>query len=171
MRTRASLVAAFVVALCGVAFAQTWLEYRPPGGGYRVEFPEQPKSSVKKADTPAGPIEVTQVLLDRGSIAFLISVNDYPQQIVAKLSVEQVLDGVRDGQISAGATLRNEQKLTMGNQPARRLILDRPDGLSFFSQIVFAGTRLFQAIYAGPKGTESGEDAVKFINSFALVDR
>lgn len=161
-----------VMAVSGVvpAFAQDWAEYKPAGVGYRVEMPGAPKITVQDAPTAIGPIKTTLAIVERGGTAFIVGHNDYPAQAIAGRSVEDVLDGVVRGQAGAN-TLRDLQKVTISERPGRSAIIDTAQGQVIVSRAVMVEIRLYQAIYVGPKGSETGEDAKRFLESFALVER
>ena len=55
MRRRGLLVLMFVLAAAGVVHAQQqWVEHRPVGAGYRIEFPGRPTVESQEVDTGAG---------------------------------------------------------------------------------------------------------------------
>ena len=56
-----------------------------------------------------------------------------------------------------------------GNAPARRVVIDIPhSNQAAEALIVLDDHRLFQAVYVGPRGTQSTEEAKRFLSSFAL---
>ena len=161
-----------IMAVSGVApaFAQDWAEYKPAGAGYRVEMPGAPKITVKDAPTAIGPIKTTLAIIERGTVAFIVGHNDYPPQAIAGRPLDEVLDGIVQGQVGRN-TLRDKQTITISERPGRAAIIDTPQGQVIVSRAVMVETRLYQAIYVGPKGSETGEDAKRFLDSFALVER
>jgi hypothetical protein len=151
------------------ALAQDWVEHKPDGVGYRVEMPVAPKISSRDVPSAVGPIKTTMALVDRGRVGFIVSHNDYPAEAVKATPKEQLLDAIRNGQVGAHK-LRGEEKITISGQPARHLVIDTAQGQVVVSRLVMVEARLFQAIYVGPKGSEDGDDAKRFINSFQLVN-
>lgn len=151
------------------ALAQNWVEHKPDGIGYRVEMPAAPRITARDVPTAIGPIKTTMALVDRGQIAFIVSHNDYPADAIKATPKEQLLDGIRNGQVG-NHKLRGEERITISGQPARHLVIDTAQGQVILSRIVMVEARLFQAIYVGPKGSEDGDDAKRFINSFKLVN-
>jgi len=160
---------AFVFAAAAPAFAEEWIVYQPPGVGYRVELPANPTIQTRDVPTAAGPVKNTMAVVDRTSYAFIISHNDYPQAVVSAAPPEKLLDGVRDGQ-TQNRTLKSETPVKLGKYDARQLIIEDAAGRVFVSRFTLVGTRLFQAIYVGSKGSETSPDATRFINSFTIVD-
>ena len=49
-----SILLIFFLGTIAPASAQDWVEFKPPGSGYRVEFPEAPKVQVQEVKTTAG---------------------------------------------------------------------------------------------------------------------
>ena len=165
---RFAAAVALAVFVAAPALAQNWVEHKPEGVGYRVEMPETPKISARDVPTAVGPIKTTMALVDRGAIGYIVSHNDYPAAAIAGKSPDDMLDGIRGGQVGQHK-LRSEEKITMGDKPARHLIIDTAQGQVVVSRIVMVQNRLFQALYVGPKGSEESADAKRFIASFQLV--
>jgi hypothetical protein len=167
------LVSAFIVAFCGLAFAeQAWVEYRPAGAGFRVEMPGQAQVTKEEIKTDVGPVPTTTAVVELGrSVAFVVMHSSYTEKQLTGRTQEIILDGARDGS-ARGKVLRSEQKLTIGGHPARRLIIDDKDGFVFVSQLVLVGSQLNQAIFVSQtKGAENSADAKRFIESLGGVDR
>ena len=163
---------AVVIAVAAIpagnpAFAQ-WVEHKPDGVGYRIEMPQAPQITSRDVVTAVGPIKTTMALVDRGAIGFVVSHNDYPAAALAGKSPDELLDGIKTGQVGAHK-LRSEEKIALGGRPARHVVIDTAQGQVIVSRFVMVENRLLQAVYVGPKGTEDGDDAKRFINSFQLV--
>ena len=161
-------ILALSAAAAAPALAQNWVEHKPDGIGYRDEMPAAPAITTRDVPTAVGPIKATMALVDRGAVGFIVSHNDYPPQAIAGKSPDDLLDGIRSGQVGRH-TLRAEEKITIGDKPARHIVIDTAQGQVIVTRIVMVESRLFQAIYVGPKGSEDGNDAKRFIASFALV--
>jgi hypothetical protein len=108
-------------------------------------------------------------LVDRGSIAFIVSHNDYPAEAVKSVPKETMLDNIGKGQVGTHK-LRSQENITISGQSARHLVIDTAQGQVLVSRLVMVEARLFQVIYVGPKGSEESEDAKRFIASFQLVN-
>lgn len=160
---------AIVLTFTGPAWAQTWSEYRPAGAGYRIEMPDTPQVSSNEVTTKIGRIQITMAMIDKNPIAFIVGHNDYPKDYVAGTTADKILDGVRDGQVGKDKLI-GEERLKMDTYPARRISILKGKEITV-SHIVLVGTRLYQASYIGPLGTEKGADAQRFMNSFAVVAR
>jgi hypothetical protein len=165
-----AVLAVMAVSAVAPAFAQDWAEYKPAGVGYRVEMPGAPKITVQDAPTAIGPIKTTLAIVQRGNVAFIVGHNDYPPQAIAGRPLDDVLDGIVRGQVGQN-TLRDQQKITISERPGRSAIIDTAQGQVIVTRAVMVETRLYQAIFVGPKGSETGEDAGRFLGSFVLVER
>ncbi len=167
---RLAIAIALAAPAAAPAQAQNWVEHKPEGIGYRIEMPAAPKVQSRDVPTAVGPIKTTMAVVDRGAVGFIVSHNDYPAGAIQGRPLSDVLDGIRNGQVGAHK-LRNEEKITLGGQPARHLVIDTAQGQVVVSRIVMVENRLFQAIYVGPRGGEDGDDAKRFMASFQLVQR
>jgi hypothetical protein len=168
---RLSSLAAFaLLAFAGVASAQQWVDYRPAGLGYRVEFPGMPAASETDAATAVGQIHSSTATLESGGKVFLVMRTIYPSA-VAGASPRKVMTSARDGLVGGGK-LRDTKDLSINNLPARRLIIDRADtGRIMVVLQVMSGTWLYQAICLARPGEEAAPDIERFLGSFALVPR
>lgn len=163
------------VVLAGLApaHAQQWVEYRPAGAGYRVEFPSPP--TVEKEDIPTEfglmPMTTAEVVVPKEM--FLMASHVLLPKKAAGADADAVLDGVRDSTAEqAKCKLRRESRLKVGEAPARRIVMDCADGeLAGVGLIVFSADRIYSAMIAVPRGQEDGTNAQRFLKSFALVPR
>lgn len=157
-------------ALIGVAAAQQWVEHRPTGAGYRIEFPGKPKLTSDEVPTKAGPIRAFLAQWDREATVFLVAHAVYPPGGLAA-DRDAVLDGARNGGVQrAQGRLRQERRLTVDGAPARRIVFDVPKGNQVgVALIVLNGNNLYQAIVVAPAGQETAADIDRFLKSFALV--
>jgi hypothetical protein len=173
MRRRGLLVLMFVLAAAVVAQAQQqWVEHRPAGAGYRIEFPGQPTVESEEVNTAAGNVTVHIAKVDVGKVGFVAMHNSYPKGALG--APTDSLTRGRDGVLKAKPSrkLRSEQNLRVGGAAAKRIIVDDSDGDQvIIDLIVVSGDNLYQAIIASPKGSENSPDVQRFISSFALVAR
>lgn len=79
------------------------------------------------------------------------------------------LDRARDGGLqSSKGTLIDETRPTIGGMPARRIVMDIPQGRAVPLGVI-GGNRLYRVIAVVPAGWEEAPDVRRFLNSFALV--
>ena len=68
--------------------------------------------------------------------------------------------------------LREEKRITIDGQPARRSVIDIPEDHKVCVLLqVLRGDQLYKAIAVVSAGQENGADTTRFINSFALLPR
>jgi hypothetical protein len=78
------------------------------------------------------------------------------------------LDRMRDGSLqSSKGTLLDETRLSIGGMPARRIVMDIPEGRTV-GMVVLSGNRIFHVIVVVPAGWEDGPD-VKRLSQFLCV--
>jgi len=160
------LVVGLALAAIANSAAAQWIQHRPAGEGYRVEFPGRPQASQQEVQTQVGPVLLSLYTASWGGLNFLTVYNRYPNDAPP----ERRLDGARDGAVrNVKGVLRHEDVLTVSGSPARRITVDVPhQQLVAVQLLVVRNNSLYQAIIVGPPGSESSADAVRFINSFAL---
>ena len=158
------------------ASAQKWVEYKPQGAGFRVEFPQAPTIVKYDAKTSSGvsPMELAnfEVRRDGVSLTFMTSLPERPTA-VAGGDPQAQLDRVRDDTVGwVNGRLREEKRITIDGQPARRSVIDMPqDKQVCVLLLVMRGDQLYKAIAVVSAGQEDGADTQRFINSFALLPR
>ena len=166
----ASLAVLAFLSMGSAQAQQQWVDYRPAGLGYRIEFPGTPAASETDAATAVGQIHSSTATLESGGKVFLVMRTVYPSA-VASASPRKVMTSARDGLVGGGK-LRDTKDLSINNLPARRLIIDRTDtGRIMVALQVMSGTWLYQAICLTRPGEENAPDIERFLNSFALVPR
>jgi hypothetical protein len=173
MRRRVLLALMFVLAAAFVAHAQQqWVEHRPAGAGYRIEFPEQPTLDAQEVATTAGNVTVHIAKVGIGDVGLVAMHNSYPKGTLGDPT--DALSRGRDNvlRMKASRKLRSDQNLSVGGAPAKRIIIDDSDGNQVIIDLmVVSGDNLYQAITASPKGGENSPDVQRFFASLALVAR
>lgn len=167
---RVALVVAVLVSMGSSALAQQWIEYHPPGAGYRIEFPGRPAEDTREVVTNVGKIHMITSAVEIGDKVFLTITSRYPEHLTMG-DPEKNLDGARNGSLrKINGTLRREERLSVGDAPARRLLIDIPqDNQAAGAVMVLDGHRLVQAIYVGPRGTEEAPEVRRFLSSLSPV--
>lgn len=169
--------AVFVIAVASVAVlsagnraaAQNWIMYAPSGVGYSIELPGQPKVSVNDVGTDAGTAKLTQAIFESGDTAYVASHIDYAPSIIASRSIDGHLDAARDGQVKGGR-LVSEDRIVVSGHRARHVVIAKQRYVVVVRSTL-VGRRLFQIVYVGRPGTETGPGAQRFLNSFKIVRR
>jgi hypothetical protein len=171
-------LALLLVVLSSVApaGAQNWVEHKSQGAGYRVEFPQAPKVVSEDVKTGSGvrrmEVATFESRRDGVSLTFMTTLPER-QTIVAGSDAQAPFDKVRDDTVSwVNGKLREEKRITVDGQPARRSVIDMPqDNQVCVLLQVMRGDQLYKAIAVVSAGQENGADTQRFINSFALLPR
>ena len=159
-----------LVGLSSGACAQQWKEYQPSGQGYRVDFPGTPTEDTRRVQTRAGTMELRTSAMGLGDQTFIAVRSDYPSTVDLG-DPQAALDRARNGSlVKAKGTLRSEQRLMIGNAPARHLLIDLPESNQLADAImVVEDHHLVQAVYIGPNTPQETPAARRFLSSFTLV--
>jgi hypothetical protein len=149
--------------------AQQWIDHRPNGGGYRVAFPAQPIEDGRNVDTTVGAVRMRTSAVEIGDKIFMTIDSVYPSHL-AMGDPESDLDSVRNGGVrNVNGKLLSEERLSIDNAPARRVVIDIPhSNQAAEALMVLDGHRLYQAVYLGPRDSQGKDDAKRFLSSFAL---
>lgn len=175
MRKRSSLpaLAVFVVfaLACGGLTGAKWETVSE--GGMSVEMPGKPQKQTQTVQSPAGPVTVNILGLERSSEAFMVAYNEFPAQIANSPGLanpKALLDSGRDGALrNVNGKLTSERDMTIGNYQGREIVGEVPDKkASFTARIFWAKPRLYQAIYISPQGKSITDDGKKFLDSLKL---
>jgi hypothetical protein len=157
------------LALVFPAAAQQWRIYQPEGGNYRVDFPGQPSEDVREVATNVGAIRTRTSSVTIGDKMFMTIISHYPGHVTMG-DPQKNLDGIRDGSVrKVNGSLRKEERLEIGDEPARHLLIDLPRETLADALLVLDDHQLLQAIYVGPRQIEGPPEARRFLGSFAVL--
>jgi hypothetical protein len=170
-RLRTLLAAAAIAAIATPCAAQaSWGEFKPRDAAYTIQMPGEWTIGERKAPTPSGELPMHMASVKMNNRAYMTIYFSVPEEKVAGQSITAMLDGVRNGVISNGKdTLRSEQRVTVGQYPAREIIIDSPGSSVFVARFFFIRNTMVQAIVAGPPGVEKEPDTVRFLASLKPV--
>jgi hypothetical protein len=165
-----------VLATPPVAYSQkivtsvAWQEFRPEGGGFRVEMPGRPElTSQKRQITTIHHAEVK-----RGNTEFVISYNEFSAEDISRIAadriaIDKMFDTARDSNLqNFKAKLRDEQRETVKGHPARRWIFDVGAQTAAMRSIL-AGNRFINLVAIGSTGFDADPLAKRFLESFTLT--
>jgi len=157
-------------AIAVPASAQQWVDHRSKDGGYHVDFPAQPIETGHLVDTEVGKVRMRTSAVEIDGRIYMTIDSIYPSDYRMG-DAEANLDSARNGGVSnVGGRLVSEERLHIGNAPARRLVIDIPRAdKAAEALLVLDGHRLYQAVYLGPRGSQEKGDAQRFLSSFKLV--
>jgi hypothetical protein len=169
IRLRARIVSVSIAACAAGLFAtsclaQEWSTLASAEDGFSVEFPGTAQP-VKIDLDPAAMISARQWALDGGKVGYIVIAVQF-KKVVA---VDGFLDTVVKGAVGK-CQLRDDRRTSFPGAISSDLLLDNcPDGNIVKDRINVYGPWLYQAIYAGPPGSENSADAQRFLNSFKIT--
>ena len=139
--------------------------YQPAGAGFRIEFPGPPEATTREL----GSVQALVASYEMQDMTFLAATANLPA--VAATDPHRALDAARNDAIGIeGRTLVVERRLSVGGQPARRLILDDPGRRQrVVVLLVIRGDRLYRLSVATDPRPSLPVAGEKFLNSFALI--
>lgn len=164
------LLPALLGIICLAAPAGAQVEFRPPGGGFRLEFPGPFHVHIETTSTRFGNTRGTTASLERADGAkFYMQYYDYPGA-AAQESPIRLFDGLKNGRTVKG-TVRFEQRFELDGNWAQREIVDwnfgtRPVIVAFD---VLRGLRLYSVFCIVERGQETLPEVKAFFDSFAML--
>ncbi len=161
------VVLAFVVPL--TTLAQSWIEYRPAGGRYRVEMPDTPIVQTEDITIDGGrTVMQIRAIVEKRRAAYISAYVDYPDDIIQGASTETLLKRMRDG-MTKDRRMRRDVALTISGMAGCEFVAIDRNGYVIITRAALSGNRLFQIMVGGPDGVEAQPDTMRFLDSFSLV--
>ena len=151
-----------------------WEQLNGSQGNFWAMLPGSPTYSSQPIATAVGDITMHMYVLEKGNTAYFIAHSDYPESLVASSSVNDLLEGAKNGALGkfTSKTVISEEKVKVNGHPA---IMSHVKGMMDGMQVTFKGfqmmaeNRLYQ-VYLMGIGEFDGPSADKFIQSF-IIDK
>jgi hypothetical protein len=146
-----------------------WTSYASTAG-FSVLAPAPLSETVKVLNNPnLGPIETHfLVTTTPAGVRYAVVYGDFPASYLASTDV---LGDSRDGDArSLKASATNEQRLTVSGRPALDYRIETTNNVRR-ERLVLDGARLYAVTVTGTAEAADGDDARKFLDSFALTGR
>lgn len=163
-----ALAALAAVMPLGAARAQ--FELKPPGQGYRMVFPTQPRIRAEDVNTRFGPSGVVtgEWLRPQGGSCHFTHTRFLGGSVPEGPQV--ALDRVRFGRTVKG-TMRVQKRFQFEGHPAQQDVVDTtfPGRPVIVSLDVVRAADIFSVYCIVDRGQEGAPDVQKFIGSFAFV--
>ena len=168
MRRLARSALLFGLVLSAPAFAaDPWRQFTSPEGGFAVMMPGQPtleQQPIEGASTPNNIYGVRQ-----GDHNYAVSYHEYAADVIKRTTADRLLAGVEQSAAAAiKGTVRADRNMVLGGHQAREAVIDS-GAQTMKARYLLAGNRLYQVVFVGEKGSETGTDATTFLNSFRLT--
>jgi hypothetical protein len=168
MRPAAALLLFPLIASCGPA---DWVEVRPDDAGFSIRMPAEPVERTQPVETTGDPIALRMYVLEHGGFSYMVSFSDLAEEVLAERTLEQMLDGARDGVVaSIGGEIIDESAISLGGHHGRNVVLQDSTGeLTLQIRLLLVGTRLYQFGVVIPREHRSSGEIKRFLDSFALL--
>jgi hypothetical protein len=155
------------LALFSSAFAQTpqWIRFAPPGSGFVVMLPAQPKEQTETKDD----FTLHLYSVAAGKTIFLVGYGDYAPSV--KLDPQTELEANRDNfNKSLKATLLHSANFNMDGRVGLEFTSETSQA-DLKSRVFLIRNRVFQLATMVRKGSDESHNVDKFFDSFAFVTR
>jgi hypothetical protein len=171
MRMAAAAIAALsLLGSVGGGMAATWTEVWVPDPGFAIDFPAPPSFATRPVDDTSERRQQYWAAHDGGRV-FVVTVVDMPPEAVPEIpTIDYYGHMIEHYAAGSRAMLREDYLETVAGFPGAEAVLDDwTDDVHHLLDLVLVGNRLFMVGSAGPKGHETGADALRFRDSFRLT--
>ena len=143
-----------------------WVKVAPPGMGFSVNMPKQPKASKQSAYSQAGPINSDLFIVDDKGVRYTVIVTTF-EETPYKSEATKLLDGIHDSVITKRhLKTQKDEKNDLNGAPGFRLEGETGDGKALFYQALVKGNRAYT--YSAIGAPEDIAAAAPFMDSFRL---
>jgi hypothetical protein len=151
-----------------------WKEFTSDEGRFSVLLPRTPRQTTETVDAPAGEIDEHTFTTIYGSITYVVSYSDYPQNLTTG-DTRAVLDSLRDSAVTSfNGKLLSERSISLNGHPGRELKIQVSDdagtAIARF-RIFLVRNRLYYLYTLAPEERSPSPSVDKFLNSFKLVQQ
>lgn len=141
-------------------------------GKFKIYFSGTPTESSDTIPTEVGKIEMTSFLYEKSvTEAYMVAYNDYPSEMVKNSSVDDLLDGAKNGSSSSlGITQFDiDNKMEIEGNPGRHF---KGTNGSYYAEykLFLKGNRLYQIALIRDGSYATPERAEAFFGSFSLTE-
>lgn len=159
------LLAALCIAAWGLgAGTAVAFEFSDKEGRFAVTFPAEPTRDTQEGRSASGPHIHTTWEVDQPGRHFSVT---YTQYAVAP--VKNYDKNVMGLLAATQGKLLRQARVELDGIDGREIYTQLPDNTVMRQRMFQVGNRLYQAVYAGPFGTESRADVRAFMESFRLL--
>ena len=178
IRTFLSTVVFAMLAVVGYAAEPTTVD---GDGHFSANFPMAVRRANRIVDKDFGQVttcqvswkgfRAIQVYTAHGSVAFMVVYSDYPTDYVSQTGASTICkNAAKELADGAKGTIRSTTEHKLGTIAGIEVVIDGPSGgFVEVARFYAVGERLFQVTYVGPPESETGRDALAFLNSFRIL--
>ena len=156
-----SVLLFFALPGCAQSTGQ-WIKFAPPGGGFSILLPAQPKEENESKDNFTAHLFTAK----NERAIYIVGYGDYAPSM--RLNVDDELLALRDNFVrDFKAHLNNSRNITLTRSPGLEFTAES-DQASFKCRVYLVGNRVYRFAAIVFAGKDDTENVNKFLNSFAL---
>ena len=162
----ASIIAAVMLVTASLALpaAATDYHFKDEAGKFTAQFPASPTLDRQGGSTYAGDHVHTTWEVEQEGRHFSVTYTEY-----ATPPVKNYDKNVMGMLAATKGKLLRQSKIEVDGLDGREVYTLLPDNAVMRQRLFQVGNRFYQAVYAGPFGTESREDVETFMGSFRIL--
>jgi hypothetical protein len=142
--------------------AGQWIKFAPPGGGFSVLLPAQPKEEIESKENFTAHLFTAK----NERAIYIVGYGDYAPSM--HLNVDDELLALRDNFArDFKAHLNNSRNITLNQNPGLEFTAEN-DQASFKCRVYLAGNRVYRFAAIVFAGKDDPENVNKFLGSFAF---
>jgi hypothetical protein len=164
MRGKIARMGAFVTLAAALSGAAAAYVFNDPQGRFTATFPAEPTLDRQEGRSVSGPHVHYTWEVDIGKRHFSITYTEY-----AVAPVKNYDKNVMGMLKATNGTLMRQVKIDLDGVDGRETFTQLPENAVMRQRIFQVGNRLYQAVYAGPFGSEARPDVEAFMQSFKFV--
>lgn len=148
----------------------TMMAFASRVGAFSVLMPGQPQYSSRRIDTPFGPTTLHKfnVETDGGNYAYIVMYADYPSPMSRVDKSSLLADVCVKGAAGVAGRVMSGKNVSINGYPGR-VVRTESDKFTFLHMVCLAGQRLYQVIFAMPKGYEFPANVRSYYDSFTIT--
>jgi hypothetical protein len=162
----ASIIAAVLLVTASLALraAATDYQFKDETGKFTAQFPASPTQERQEGSTYAGAHVHTTWEVEHEGRHFSVTYTEY-----ATAPVKNYDKNVMGMLAATKGKLLRQSKIEVDGVDGREVYTLLPDNAVMRQRLFQVGNRFYQAVYAGPFGTESRDDVETFMGSFRIL--
>jgi hypothetical protein len=148
-----------------------WSEFKSPDRGFAIEFPGQPKTTSAPVEGQNPLVQYDFQVSVGDETVYSVVVFEYPSGKGPNPDNDAYVKLVNAYAKGSESRIRKRGPATIDGRSGFEAIADDSNSkLSHLIDVVPAGDRIYMVVTAGPKGHATSDDAVRFRDSFRVLD-
>jgi hypothetical protein len=148
-----------------------WTEFTSPERGFAISFPGQPKATSAPVEGQNPLVQYDFQVSVGDETVYSVVVFEYPAGKGPDPDNDAYVKLVNAYAKGSESRIRKRGPATIdGREGFEAIADDSKSKLSHLLDVVPAGDRIYMVVTAGPKSHATGEDAVRFRDSFRVLD-